>query len=313
MTEVGKSYFPILHAYQKQVVYMQHYLRLGSHTVRNFATRLRELNNYLPYFPREEGKAEPSKLSDDDLIQILNQAKPEEWQAVILGANIELYKFDFQGTVDYFEKLELRQALEAKRRKVDKSDNPEGTKKGNWNGKQKPGKKNVGFTDRNVLMTQEQLNAILERLPRNPKSGKRKVRDFTPENSDAEIVEMFSPKTTISTVETKEDSDESSIYFGSFSSEILPSKDGHGSKRQKQKHKTTEVVGEVMGTGKPGIVRILLDTGASATIILKDAIRGLTGPVFKTSHTRWHTMGGQFVTKLQRKLNSNYPSLVRQR
>ncbi|KAI2512010.1 hypothetical protein MHU86_2298 [Fragilaria crotonensis] len=120
MTEVGKSYFPILHAYQKQVVYMQHYLRLGSHTVRNFATRLRELNNYLPYFPREEGKAEPSKLSDDDLIQILNQAKPEEWQAVILGANIELYKFDFQGTVDYFEKLELRQALEAKRRKVDK-------------------------------------------------------------------------------------------------------------------------------------------------------------------------------------------------
>ncbi|KAI2510754.1 hypothetical protein MHU86_3702 [Fragilaria crotonensis] len=130
MMEVGKSYFPILHAYQKQVVYMQHYLRLGGHTVRNFATRLRELNNYLPYFPREEGKAEPSKLSDDDLIQILNQAKPEEWQAVILGANIELYKFDFQGTVDYFEKLELRQALEAKRRKVDKSDNPEGTKKG---------------------------------------------------------------------------------------------------------------------------------------------------------------------------------------
>ncbi|KAI2510544.1 hypothetical protein MHU86_3812 [Fragilaria crotonensis] len=225
----------------------------------------------------EVGKAEPSKLSDDDLIQILNQAKPEEWQAVILGANIELYKFDFQGTVDYFEKLELRQALEAKRRKVDKSDNPEGTKKGNWNGKsadkmataktqsskykkcahcgrtnhttkdcwfnpenkgkQKPGKKNVGFTDRNVLMTQEQLNAILERLPRNPKSGKRKVRDFTPENSDAEIVEMFSPKTTISTVETKEDSDESSIYFGSFSSEILPSKDGHGSKRQNKNTK----------------------------------------------------------------------------
>ncbi|KAI2491352.1 hypothetical protein MHU86_23206 [Fragilaria crotonensis] len=103
-------------------------------------------------------------------------------------------------------------------------------------GKQKNGKKNVGSTDRNVLMTQEQLNAILERLPRNPKSGKRKVRDFTPENSDAEIVEMFSPKTTISTVETKEDSDESSIYFGLFSSEILPSKDGHGSKRQKNKN-----------------------------------------------------------------------------
>ena len=302
---------------------------------RNFATRLRELNNYLPYFPREEGKAEPSKLSDDNLIQILNQAKPEEWQSVILGANIELYKFDFQGTVDYFEKLEVRQALEAKRRKVERTDSPDTKKKGNWNksenkqptskpqsakykkcahcgrtnhatkdcwfsqenkGKPRPGKKNVSSTDKNVLMTQEQFNAILERLPRNLKSGKRKVRDFTPEDSEAEMVEMFSPKTTISTVDTKDDSDTSSIYFGLHSSELLPSKDDNNSRRKNQNHKTTEVVGEVIGTGKPGIVRILLDTGASATIILKDAIRGLTGPVFKTTPTKWHTMGGQFVT-----------------
>ena len=99
MNKVGKSYIPIFHAYQKQVVYMQHYLRLGGHTVRNFAMRLSKLNNYLPYFPREEAKAEPSKLSDDNLIHILNQAKSEEWQSVILGAKIELYKFDLQVTV----------------------------------------------------------------------------------------------------------------------------------------------------------------------------------------------------------------------
>jgi hypothetical protein len=133
MNKVGKLYFPILHAYQKQVVYIQLYVRLGGHTVRNFATRLRKFNFYSPYFPREEGKAEPSKLSDDNLIQILNQAKPEEWQSVILGANIELYKFDFQGNVDFFEKLEVRQALEVKRCKVKKTDNPEFKKKGNWN------------------------------------------------------------------------------------------------------------------------------------------------------------------------------------
>ena len=54
-----------MHAYQKQLVYMQHNVKLGSHTVRNFATRLRELNNYLPYFPREKGKPEPCELSDD--------------------------------------------------------------------------------------------------------------------------------------------------------------------------------------------------------------------------------------------------------
>jgi hypothetical protein len=59
------------------------------------------VNSIITYhISRDEGKAEPSKLSDDDLIQILNQAKPEEWQLVILGANIELYKFNFKGTVD---------------------------------------------------------------------------------------------------------------------------------------------------------------------------------------------------------------------
>jgi hypothetical protein len=56
------------------------------------------------------------------LIQILNQAKPEEWQAVILDANFELCKFDFQGSVDYFEKLEVRQTLEGIR--VGRSQNP---------------------------------------------------------------------------------------------------------------------------------------------------------------------------------------------
>jgi hypothetical protein len=202
MDEVRKSYFPILHVYKKQVVNMQHYLCLGGHTVRNFDTRLRELNKYIPYFPREEGKAKPSKLPDDDLIQILNQTKLEEWQSVILGAKIELYKVNFQGTLDYFEKLEVRQALEAKRCKVEKTDNPEfQTKrikpdnkqpmskpqsakhkicahcgctnhatKECWfspenRGKPKSGKKNVSPTDKNVLMMQEQFNAILDHLP----------------------------------------------------------------------------------------------------------------------------------------------------
>jgi hypothetical protein len=90
----------------------------------------------LPFFPREKGKPEPCKLSDDELVFILNQAKPEEWQAVILGANIKLYQFDFQGTVDYSEKLEVRQALASKRRKIERADNTDLNKsQGNKNKK----------------------------------------------------------------------------------------------------------------------------------------------------------------------------------
>ena len=53
----------------------------------------------------------------------------------------------------------------------------------------------------------------------------------------------------------------------------------------KKSHKTTEVVGEVLGTGKPSVVRILLDTGASATIILRNANRSLIRPVVKATQT----------------------------
>ena len=66
-------------------------------------------------------------------------------------------------------------------------------------------------------------------------------------------------------------------------------------------------MGKVIGTCKPGILCILLDTGSSATIILKDAIRGLTGPVFKTTPTKWHTMGRNFVSEVQREIKFKLP------
>ena len=58
-------------------------------------------------------------------------------------------------------------------------------------------------------------------------------------------------------------------------------------------------MGKVHGTDENGILRILLDTGASATIVLKDAIWGLNGPVLKEQTTTWNTVGGQFVTTLK--------------
>ena len=44
---------------------------------------------------------------------------------------------------------------------------------------------------------------------------------------------MFSPKTTISIVDTKDNSDASSIYFDLFSSETLSSKDDNNRKKKK--------------------------------------------------------------------------------
>jgi Aspartyl protease len=71
--------------------------------------------------------------------------------------------------------------------------------------------------------------------------------------------------------------------------------------------KTTEVVGKVHGTDTNGILRILLDTGASATVILKDSIQGLNGPVLEEQPTMWNTVGGQFVTNLQGEVQFTLP------
>ena len=88
---------------------------------------------------------------------------------------------------------------------------------------------------------------------------------------------MFGPKTKISKVDNNRYSGEDSIYLDCPTNHISSFHYNENSpKQQKLSHKTTEVVEKVHGTAKNGILCILLDTGASATIILKDAIRGLT-------------------------------------
>ncbi len=158
------------------------------------------------------------------------------------------------------------------------------------------------------MMTTEQLNTILERLTsrnQNHKSGTRKVRAFSPVQSDTEDVHMFGPETK---VDTTKYSDDDSIYLWLNATRASSFHNDESSlKRQKTCHKTTEVVGQVHGTDADGILRILLDTGASATIILKDAIRGVSGPGLKAQPTTWNTIGGQFVTKLQREVQFTLP------
>ena len=132
-------------------------------------------------------------------------------------------------------------------------------------GKSKPGKKSL---DKTVMMTTEQLNSILEQLtPRNSKSGTCKVR-FSPVQEDTKNVTMYEPKGKRSKVDINKLSDEDYIYFGLHTNCFKCFHyDENSPKRQKLSHKPTEV-----GTDENGILRILLDTEASATIVLMDAI-----------------------------------------
>ena len=99
---------------------------------------------------------------------------------------------------------------------------------------------------------------------------------------------MYEPKSKRCKVDINEFSDEDSIYFGLHTNRFKCFHyDENIPKQTKLSHKTTEVVGKVHGSAENSILRIvLLDTGASATKILTDAIRGLNGPVLKEQTTK---------------------------
>jgi transposase InsO family protein len=340
MDDVGRNYFPVEHAYRRQVSYMRHYLVLGNNTVREFAARLRELNNYLPYFPREKAtNTAPLKLKDAELVEILNEAKPHEWHVAMLGANIELYDMDWQEAVEYFERLEVRQNIEKhhankadngskdthkhrkdatdrkKKKRAESDKNSESCKvckrKGhvaadcwfNSDNKNKP-KKHKAHKNSETKYSQEQVMALIQALPglqNNKKSKKkRKLESSDSEEEKSHFLTRKKGKTT--TVRINDTSDEDSEYSCSnyakntcFATTMA--------KRAKVDHKTTEIVGEIRNKkGQLVPLRILLDTGSTATILLKHFVQPGTPKVYKGQNTKWKTMGGNFVTRQQRQI-----------
>jgi len=68
-------------------------------------------------------------------------------------------------------------------------------------------------------------------------------------------------------------------------------------KRRKITHATSEVVGEIADTANNTTrpLRVLLDSGTSATIVLRPFIAKTSR--YKHERVKWNTMGGQFVTR----------------
>jgi hypothetical protein len=57
-------------------------------SVQKFVERLNDLIHYLLYFPEEK----PKQLDQDEIIEILDQAKAPEWHEEIVNANIDILK-----------------------------------------------------------------------------------------------------------------------------------------------------------------------------------------------------------------------------
>jgi hypothetical protein len=63
-----------------------------------FVERLNDLNRYLPYFPDKY----PSQLKQDEIIEILDQAKAPEWHEAMVSANIDIFEMNYEEAIAYF-------------------------------------------------------------------------------------------------------------------------------------------------------------------------------------------------------------------
>jgi hypothetical protein len=54
------------------------------------------------YFPEET----PKQLDQDEIIEILDQAKAPEWHEAMVNANIDIFEVSYEESVSYFKCLE---------------------------------------------------------------------------------------------------------------------------------------------------------------------------------------------------------------
>jgi hypothetical protein len=102
--DVGLEYIPNC-AIHVQKYYMRRGLYLGLNTsVQQFVEWLKELNRYLLHFTEEN----PKKLDQDEIIEILDQAKAvdPEWYEAMVNANIDIFEMSYEESVSYFKRLD---------------------------------------------------------------------------------------------------------------------------------------------------------------------------------------------------------------
>jgi hypothetical protein len=64
-------------------------------SVLKFVERLNDLNRYLMYFPEEN----PKQLDQDEIIEILDQAKALEWHEAMGNAKIDTFEISYEESV----------------------------------------------------------------------------------------------------------------------------------------------------------------------------------------------------------------------
>lgn len=344
-TNMSKNLFvPAESAWRRQRFYMRYNLRFGKLSVNEFVRRLQEMNKYLKYFPPPKGKKHTSMLDESELLEILDRAKPHEYQLDILASNYDPYSKSYQEFVEYLERLEVKAAIQKRLDEERKGGNngsnsqaERGNKrKGKFKGPFRPRDTNDNRSEENgrephngpenpsnannkkrhhrnnnkgswkkkaraddeVKFTANQMSFLMKNfkaLKPNPQSKKRTMIAESDGNSSEEEQNHFltpseNKKRRIANNDNSAyESDYSVSYFNCYN--IV-----RAHKRVKRAHGATELVAQVRDRYNEVVpLRVLLDSGTSASIVLEKFVR--PSDVQRTKAVRWKTMGGTFLTQ----------------
>jgi transposase InsO family protein len=296
-------------AIRVQKYYMRRCLFMGPNTtVQQFIERLNELNRYLLFFPEEN----PSPLNQDEVIEILDQAKPPNWHEAMISANIDIFEMDYESAISYFIRLENLDKIRRANGPVPAlgvDNNTAVTSSvGNSNArKRQKTSKWCHYCDKNNHNTAECREIAKAKQHKKAQygtkavSGKKSVSFLLEEinalkkqlkPAKAENPKKRKGESLLSTeINLTNSSDEMEEYF------LFPPSISNPSIKQVEKsHPTTELVVTLKVKHEEYVLRALADTGASSSIILeayisKDVIKHKNG-----NKTTWNTMGGQFTT-----------------
>jgi cell pole-organizing protein PopZ len=112
---VARQVFP-LRAVQLQKRYMRRFLRKpATMKTREYSARIVEMNNYLPKFPPlTEGGPAPTKLPDDEIIDLLEFGVPGSWQKSMVVQDFDPMAHTVREVVAFCERMERVETEEGK-------------------------------------------------------------------------------------------------------------------------------------------------------------------------------------------------------
>ena len=105
-------FVPVESAWRRQRSYLRYHVRFGNMSVAEFKRRLNEQNEFLKYFPPPPGKRSVSQLTEEELVEIVDRAKPVEYHCDVLANNYDPYQKTLQEFTEYLERLETKKNIQ---------------------------------------------------------------------------------------------------------------------------------------------------------------------------------------------------------